>query len=83
MEKLVLIGLENMTSVSRYMPLRVSGYDGAAYRDQIPERSLSTFDLHTAVSGDDRFKEMAMLTKDKAWTQEGKGGCDYAVSVHR
>ena len=27
----------------------------------------------TAVSGDDRFKEMAMLTKDKAWTQEGKG----------
>ena len=27
----------------------------------------------TAVSGDDRYKEMAMLTKDKAWTQEGKG----------
>ena len=31
------------------------------------------FDLLTAVSGDDRFKEMAMLTKDKAWTQKGKG----------
>ena len=72
MVKLVLIGLENMTAVSRYMPLRVIGYDGAAYRDQIPERSLSTFDLHTAVSGDGLFKEMAMLSKDKACTQEGK-----------
>ena len=41
MVKLVLIGLENMTAVSRYMPLRVMGYDGAAYRDQIPERSRS------------------------------------------
>ena len=49
------------------------GYDGTAYRDKIPERSRSNFDLLTAVSGDDRFKEMAMLTKDKAWTQEGKG----------
>ena len=195
MVKLVLFGLENMTAVSRYMPLRVMSYDGAAYRDQIPERSRSAkgtrrkkkaekesgnyddlfpvitivlyfgrrrwrerdkslsgvltfpkeyrtqmekwfndyhinvvevayltteqiamfqsdfrvvaeyfvksrtdpdyepeefkikhvyelFDLLTAVSGDDRFKEMAMLTKDKVWTQEGKGGCDYAVSVH-
>jgi predicted transposase YdaD len=27
----------------------------------------------TAVSGDDRFKEIAMMTKDKAGTQEGKG----------
>ena len=186
MVKLVLIGLENMTSVSRYMPLRVIGYDGAAYRDQIPEKSRSKkgrrrkkkaeknsgnyshlfpvitivlyfgrrrwgernkrlsgvltfpqkyqpqlekwfndyhinvvevayltaeqvamfqsdfrvvaeyfvksrtnpnyepeefeikhvyelFDLLTVVSGDGRFKEIAMLTKDKAWTQEGKG----------
>ena len=73
MVKLVLIGLENMTSVSRYMPLRVMGYDGAAYRDQIPERSRSMFDLLTAVSGDGRFKEIAMLSKDKAWTQDGKG----------
>jgi hypothetical protein len=31
------------------------------------------FDLLTVVSGDGRFKEIAMLTKDKAWTQEGKG----------
>jgi hypothetical protein len=39
MVKLVLIEMENMTAVSRYMPLRVRGYDGAACRDQIPERS--------------------------------------------
>jgi hypothetical protein len=48
-------------------------YDGTAYRDKIPERSRSNFDLLTAVSGDDRFKEIAMMTKDKAGTQEGKG----------
>lgn len=38
MLKLMLVGIENQTTISRYMPLRVIGYDGAAYRDQVPER---------------------------------------------
>ena len=33
--RLAFIGLENQTSVLRMMPLRVIGYDGAAYRDEL------------------------------------------------
>ena len=32
---IALYGIENQTSVDRYMPLRVIGYDGAAYRSQL------------------------------------------------
>ena len=35
--RLSLIGLENQTKVDKYMPLRVIGYDGAAYRAQLLE----------------------------------------------
>lgn len=31
----VLLGIENQTKIDRDMPLRVIGYDGAAYREQI------------------------------------------------
>lgn len=36
--RLSLIGLENQTKVDKYMPLRVIGYDGAAYRAQLLEK---------------------------------------------
>ena len=32
---IAICGIENQTSVERYMPLRVFGYEGAAYRQQI------------------------------------------------
>ena len=32
---IALYGIENQTSVDRYMPLRVIGYDGATYRSQL------------------------------------------------
>ena len=33
--KIALLGLENQTDAHPYMPLRMIGYDGAAYRSQI------------------------------------------------
>ena len=35
--RIALLGLENQTDVDRDMPLRVMGYDGAAYRAQLGE----------------------------------------------
>ena len=35
--RIALLGLENQTDVDRDMPLRVMGYDGAAYRAQLDE----------------------------------------------
>mgnify|MGYP001623925955 CR=1 FL=1 len=34
----VLLGIENQTKIDRDMPLRVIGYDGAAYREQILDK---------------------------------------------
>ena len=36
--QIALYGLENQTAVDGDMPLRVIGYDGAAYRAQIPTK---------------------------------------------
>ena len=33
--RLALIGLENQTDIEKDMPLRIIGYDGASYRDQL------------------------------------------------
>jgi hypothetical protein len=33
--RIALVGLENQTAVDRDMPLRIIGYDGAAYREQL------------------------------------------------
>lgn len=35
--RIAFIGVENQTTVKRNMPLRVMGYDGAAYRAQLLE----------------------------------------------
>lgn len=35
--RIALIGFENQTKIDRFMPLRVIGYDGAAYRAQLAE----------------------------------------------
>lgn len=32
---LALLGLENQTNMERFMPIRVIGYDGASYREQL------------------------------------------------
>lgn len=40
-----LIGLENQTKVEREMVLRVLGYDGAAYRDQLHKEMLQCVGL--------------------------------------
>ena len=37
--RIALIGLENQTEEDAEMPIRMMGYDGAAYRDQIRRRS--------------------------------------------
>ena len=37
--KIALLGVENQTEPDRSMPLRVIGYDGAAYRNQIKSRT--------------------------------------------
>ncbi len=36
--RLSLVGLENQIKIDKYMPLRVIGYDGAAYRAQLLEK---------------------------------------------
>ena len=34
--RLALFGLENQSAIDQVMPLRIMGYDGAAYRNQLP-----------------------------------------------
>ncbi len=34
--RVAILGIENQTDIDRLMPVRVIGYDGAAYRDQLP-----------------------------------------------
>ena len=38
--RLSLIGLENQMKTDKYMPLRIIGYDGAAYRAQLLDKSV-------------------------------------------
>lgn len=33
--KIALCGLENQTKIDRYMPMRITGYEGASYRDML------------------------------------------------
>ena len=37
--RIAFLGMENQTEPEREMPLRIIGYDGAAYRSQIPPKS--------------------------------------------
>ena len=37
--RLAFVGIENETSQSRYMPLRMISYDGGAYRAQLPKKT--------------------------------------------
>lgn len=46
---LALLGLENQTGIEHYMPIRVIGYDGASYREQLlkgaPEKKYPAITL--------------------------------------
>ena len=39
--RIAFCGIENQTSVDKFMPLRVIGYDGATYRSQLPGKKTT------------------------------------------
>ena len=47
--KLSLIGMENQTEIDDYMPLRVIGYHGAAYRSQYQAEKTQAYPVITLV----------------------------------
>ena len=47
--RLALFGIENQSSVDKTMPLRVIGYDGAAYRDELNAKPVKIYPVVTVV----------------------------------
>jgi hypothetical protein len=47
--RLALFGLENQTSIDKTMPLRVMGYDGASYRQQLLNKGSNYYPVVTLV----------------------------------
>lgn len=39
--QLAICGIENQSSVEKYMPFRIIGYDGTAYRSQLQDKLLN------------------------------------------
>ena len=56
-----IIGLENQSKVDRKMPLRVLGYDGAAYRSQYKEKMPAPVVTLVLYFGEDRWKKPRSL----------------------
>ena len=46
---LALLGLENQSAIDKTMPLRIMGYDGAAYRDELNAESVNMHPVLTVV----------------------------------
>lgn len=47
--RLALLGVENQTDIDRTMPLRVIGYDGAAYRSELSAKPVKMYPVFTVV----------------------------------
>ena len=48
--RIAFIGIENQTTISKYMPLRIISYDGGAYKAQIPTDNQSEKTIHPVCS---------------------------------
>lgn len=79
----VLLGIENQTKIDRDMPLRVIGYDGAAYREQIldkGERERSQIMTLVLYFGEKPWKQPKSL-KERIPQIEMMHGNDYKIHV--
>lgn len=56
-----LIGLENQTKIEREMVLRVLGYDGAAYRDQLRKSNKKEKDTENATENEEENEKRKQL----------------------
>lgn len=82
-EHRVLLGIENQTKIDRDMPLRVIGYDGAAYREQIldkGERERSQIMTLVLYFGEKPWKQPKSL-KERIPQIEMMHGNDYKIHV--
>ncbi|MBQ3516113.1 MAG: transposase, partial [Lachnospiraceae bacterium] len=64
--ELAFIGIDNQTSVDRYIPVRVLGYDYAKYRRQVDERRFPLLPVVTLV----------LNMSDRRW-----GGCKSLADI--
>ncbi len=82
-KKAVLLGLENQTTIDYDMPLRIIGYDGASYREQLvnssdrDRREVITIVLYF---GDTPWRGHRSL-QDRVSRMEGVAGNDYRIHV--
>ncbi|MCD8019168.1 MAG: Rpn family recombination-promoting nuclease/putative transposase [Clostridiales bacterium] len=61
----ILYGIENQSAVDRYMPFRVIGYDGAAYRQQLLEDKSKKKDTGIAKTEKNTIEKKAKTKKRK------------------
>lgn len=47
--RLALFGLENQSAIDKTMPLRIMGYDGAAYRNELNAKDVKMYPVVTVV----------------------------------
>ena len=47
--RLALLGLENQSAIDAVMPIRIMGYDGAAYRDELNAKPVKLYPVVTVV----------------------------------
>lgn len=59
--RIALLGFENQTDVDKYMPLRVIGYDGAAYRAQMSDKNKYPVLTLVLYFGNKRWKSRNLL----------------------
>lgn len=82
--RIAVIGLENQTDIDADMPLRVIGYDGAAYRSQLINKKKERYPVITMVLyfGKDNWNENLSLS-DRLYIPENLAPYfnDYRINV--